>query len=197
MIERNRVHSVALYSLYKYYSNQRLMYTYIPVLLCRILEFFLPLWEEREREREIQITFFNCEWSSVPILITFHAVNVFFLKCRVTPFYWHTKTFCPVHLYCMASVDDNIEITRQREHVDQRIAFLVVGISFVFFRILNFLIAKLVEPPPSASRDPRRWRNVFVSWTHAILSGCLDISWYVWLWMVINILCIINFFNQN
>lgn len=77
----------------------------------------------------------------------------------------------------MASVDDNIEITRQREHVDQRIAFLVVGISFVFFRILNFLIANLVEPPPSASRDPRRLRNVFVSWTHAILSGCLDISW--------------------
>lgn len=49
----------------------------------------------------------------------------------------------------MASVDDNIEITRQREHVDQRIAFLVVGISFVFFRILNFLIAKLVDPLPA------------------------------------------------
>lgn len=47
----------------------------------------------------------------------------------------------------MATADDNIEITRQREHIDQRIAVLVVGISFLFFRILNLLIVKLVKNP--------------------------------------------------
>lgn len=131
-----------------------------------------------ERERDYHNIILSVNDAVCPFFDYVSRSKWFFvLNCRVAPFYWHAKPFCSDHLYSMASGDDNIEITRQREHIDQRIAVLVVGISFLFFRILNLLIVKLVEPPPSASKDPRRWRNVFVSWTHAILSGCLGISW--------------------
>uniref|UniRef100_A0A8W8MNV8 TLC domain-containing protein n=1 Tax=Magallana gigas TaxID=29159 RepID=A0A8W8MNV8_MAGGI len=76
----------------------------------------------------------------------------------------------------MASAEDNTELTSiGSDDVDHRIAFLVVVFSVVFFRISNLIVAKFIEPPPSAINDPWRWRNLFVSWIHAILCGCWDI----------------------
>lgn len=77
--------------------------------------------------------------------------------------------------YTMASVDDNTEKTSNGSDIDQRIAFLAVVFSVVFFRISNLIVAKFIQPPLRAASDPWRWRNLFVSWIHAILCGCWDI----------------------
>lgn len=71
--------------------------------------------------------------------------------------------------------DDNSEIKSVGSDVDRRIAFLVVVVSIVFFRISNLVTSKYIETPPRAARDPWRWRNLFVSWIHAILCGSWDI----------------------
>lgn len=93
-------------------------------------------------------------------------------------FTWNAQISSANVSYTMASAEDNTELTSiGSDDVDHRIAFLVVVFSVVFFRISNLIVAKFIEPPPSAINDPWRWRNLFVSWIHAILCGSWDIMW--------------------
>ncbi|XP_053223704.1 TLC domain-containing protein 2 [Podarcis raffonei] len=48
---------------------------------------------------------------------------------------------------------------------------LVLGGSVVAFRLLNGGLERLVPPPPSAQRNRWKWRNIWTSLAHSLLSG--------------------------
>ncbi|RMC10760.1 hypothetical protein DUI87_12472 [Hirundo rustica rustica] len=48
---------------------------------------------------------------------------------------------------------------------------LVVAGSFAAFRLFNRGLERLVPPPPSARRNRWKWRNIWTSLTHSVLSG--------------------------
>ncbi|KAJ7308840.1 hypothetical protein JRQ81_008111 [Phrynocephalus forsythii] len=48
---------------------------------------------------------------------------------------------------------------------------LVVGGSAAAFRLLNAALERLVPPPPSAQRNRWKWRNIWTSLAHSLLSG--------------------------
>ncbi|KAM8797187.1 TLC domain-containing protein 2 [Eudromia elegans] len=48
---------------------------------------------------------------------------------------------------------------------------LLVAGSFAAFRLLNRALERLVPPPPSARRNRWKWRNIWTSLAHSVLSG--------------------------
>uniref|UniRef100_A0A8C4UPG8 TLC domain containing 2 n=1 Tax=Falco tinnunculus TaxID=100819 RepID=A0A8C4UPG8_FALTI len=48
---------------------------------------------------------------------------------------------------------------------------LLVAGSFAAFRLLNRGLERLVPPPPSARRNRWKWRNIWTSLAHSVLSG--------------------------
>lgn len=52
--------------------------------------------------------------------------------------------------------------------------------AIAFFHLLNVIIVT-AGTPKSVSRevDPWRWKNLFISWFHAMIVGTWDILWYV------------------
>lgn len=48
---------------------------------------------------------------------------------------------------------------------------LVVAGSFAAFRLLNRGLERLVPPPPSARHKRWKWRNIWTSLAHSVLSG--------------------------
>ncbi|NXF57552.1 TLCD2 protein, partial [Ciccaba nigrolineata] len=48
---------------------------------------------------------------------------------------------------------------------------LLVAGSFAAFRLLNQGLERLVPPPPSAWRNRWKWRNIWTSLAHSVLSG--------------------------
>ena len=48
---------------------------------------------------------------------------------------------------------------------------LLVAGSFVAFRLLNRGVERLMPPPPSARRNRWKWRNIWTSLAHSVLSG--------------------------
>ncbi|XP_042298456.1 TLC domain-containing protein 2 [Sceloporus undulatus] len=47
----------------------------------------------------------------------------------------------------------------------------LAGASAASFRLLNVALGRLVPPPPSAQRNPWKWRNIWTSLAHSLLSG--------------------------
>uniref|UniRef100_A0A8C5ML82 TLC domain containing 2 n=1 Tax=Leptobrachium leishanense TaxID=445787 RepID=A0A8C5ML82_9ANUR len=50
-------------------------------------------------------------------------------------------------------------------------ALLVTGLSFAGFRLLNGKLLRLVPTPGSALRNPWKWRNIWTSFIHSLLTG--------------------------
>ncbi|OCT91519.1 TLC domain-containing protein 2 [Xenopus laevis] len=48
---------------------------------------------------------------------------------------------------------------------------LTVGASFACFRLLNGELQRLVPPPSSALRNPWKWRNIWTSFVHSLITG--------------------------
>ncbi|KAM3932859.1 TLC domain-containing protein 2 [Leptodactylus fuscus] len=48
---------------------------------------------------------------------------------------------------------------------------LITGASFVSFRLLNGKLESLVPTPSSALRKPWKWRNIWTSFVHSLLTG--------------------------
>ncbi|XP_066492560.1 TLC domain-containing protein 2 [Tiliqua scincoides] len=48
---------------------------------------------------------------------------------------------------------------------------LILGGSLVAFCLLNAGLERLVPPPPPAQRNPWKWRNIWTSFAHSLLSG--------------------------
>uniref|UniRef100_A0A803YF86 TLC domain-containing protein n=1 Tax=Meleagris gallopavo TaxID=9103 RepID=A0A803YF86_MELGA len=48
---------------------------------------------------------------------------------------------------------------------------LLVAGSFAAFRLLNRGVERLMPPPPSARRNRWKWRNIWTSLAHSVLSG--------------------------
>ncbi|KAM8976236.1 TLC domain-containing protein 2 [Pelodytes ibericus] len=49
--------------------------------------------------------------------------------------------------------------------------FLLTGLSFAGFRLLNREIQRLIPAPSSALRNPWKWRNIWTSFIHSLLTG--------------------------
>uniref|UniRef100_A0A8D0FSZ2 TLC domain containing 2 n=1 Tax=Strix occidentalis caurina TaxID=311401 RepID=A0A8D0FSZ2_STROC len=56
-------------------------------------------------------------------------------------------------------------------HGFQGQGLLLVAGSFAAFRLLNRGLERLVPPPPSAWRNRWKWRNIWTSLAHSVLSG--------------------------
>ncbi|CAI9614656.1 unnamed protein product, partial [Staurois parvus] len=48
---------------------------------------------------------------------------------------------------------------------------LITGASLVLFRLLNGRLSTLIPAPSSALRNPWKWRNIWTSFTHSLLTG--------------------------
>ncbi|XP_073472731.1 TLC domain-containing protein 2 [Aquarana catesbeiana] len=48
---------------------------------------------------------------------------------------------------------------------------LITGASFFSFRLLNRRLGTLIPTPGSALRNPWKWRNIWTSFTHSLLTG--------------------------
>ncbi|XP_063812167.1 TLC domain-containing protein 2-like isoform X2 [Pseudophryne corroboree] len=48
---------------------------------------------------------------------------------------------------------------------------LITGVSFACFRLLNGELQRLIPAPSSALRNPWKWRNIWTSFIHSLLTG--------------------------
>uniref|UniRef100_A0A8C2TJI8 TLC domain containing 2 n=1 Tax=Coturnix japonica TaxID=93934 RepID=A0A8C2TJI8_COTJA len=60
---------------------------------------------------------------------------------------------------------------RQRMPMAVGSDLLLVAGSFAAFRLLNHGVERLMPPPPSARRNRWKWRNIWTSLAHSVLSG--------------------------
>lgn len=51
------------------------------------------------------------------------------------------------------------------------VGLLLMAGSFAAFRLLNRGLERLVPPPPSAQRNRWKWRNIWTSLAHSVLSS--------------------------
>jgi len=54
-----------------------------------------------------------------------------------------------------------------------------VAVSVVFFQSLNQLLLRFGSPKSVHVDEVWKWRNLFVSWVHAVIVGTWDMSWLV------------------
>jgi len=55
-----------------------------------------------------------------------------------------------------------------------------VAVSVVFFQSLNQFLLQFGSPTSVRIDEMWKWRNLFVSWVHAVIVGTWDLSWLVW-----------------
>ncbi|CAH8557662.1 unnamed protein product [Dicrocoelium dendriticum] len=63
---------------------------------------------------------------------------------------------------------------------DRRLGAIATLLSIGFFNSLDRLLSGFVPPYEVASKGPNqimKWRNLVVSWIHALLVGSWDILW--------------------
>jgi len=54
-----------------------------------------------------------------------------------------------------------------------------IAVSVVFFQSLNQLLLRCGSPQSVHIDEVWKWRNLFVSWVHAVIGGTWDLSWLV------------------
>ena len=54
-----------------------------------------------------------------------------------------------------------------------------IAVSVVFFQSLNQLLLRFGSPKSLRIDQVWKWRNLFVSWVHAVIVGTWDLSWLV------------------
>ncbi|ELT93571.1 hypothetical protein CAPTEDRAFT_64685, partial [Capitella teleta] len=54
-----------------------------------------------------------------------------------------------------------------------------VVVTAVFFQIINQIVGKVGPPSKVDKSDTWKWRNLFISWIHAIIVGSWDLSCFV------------------
>ena len=74
------------------------------------------------------------------------------------------------------AVDTNLEA--DPDSIDTRHGYIMMLSSMLFFQLLNMAVSKMGSPK-SVREDPWRWRNLFISWFHAMICGTWDFLWWV------------------
>jgi len=54
-----------------------------------------------------------------------------------------------------------------------------IAVSVVFFQSLNQFLLRFGSPRSVHVDEVWKWRNLFVSWVHALIVGTWDLSWLV------------------
>jgi len=54
-----------------------------------------------------------------------------------------------------------------------------IAVSVVFFQALNQFLLRFGSPKSVRVDEVWKWRNLFVSWVHAVIVGTWDLSWLV------------------
>jgi len=54
-----------------------------------------------------------------------------------------------------------------------------IAVSVVFFQSLNQFLLRFGSPKSVRIDEMWKWRNLFVSWVHAVIVGTWDLSWLV------------------
>ncbi|KAK3083911.1 hypothetical protein FSP39_005200 [Pinctada imbricata] len=62
--------------------------------------------------------------------------------------------------------------------IDTRHGYYMMFSSMLFFQLLNWTVAR-VGSPKSVREDPWRWKNLFISWFHALICGTWDLLCFV------------------
>ena len=64
------------------------------------------------------------------------------------------------------------------EPIPAKYGYTGVLLTIFTFQMLNRLVASY-GPPKSVQTDFWQWRNLFISWIHALVCGIWDLSWLV------------------
>jgi len=65
------------------------------------------------------------------------------------------------------------------EPIPTSYAFAGIVLSVAFFQTLSQILPQVGYPKAVGREDYWRWRNLVVSWTHALIVAVWDIIWYV------------------
>ena len=75
-------------------------------------------------------------------------------------------------------MEDKITSFNVHEEIESRYAYTGVFLSAVAFQIANQILI-ITGPPKSVETEEWKFRNLFISWVHALIVGVWDILWYV------------------
>ena len=64
------------------------------------------------------------------------------------------------------------------EPIPAKYGYTGMLLSIFFFQILNKIVSGY-GPPKSMQTEVWKWKNLFVSWIHAVICGIWDLLWYV------------------
>ena len=73
-------------------------------------------------------------------------------------------------------MEDKVTPVNFGSEIDSRYAYIGVLASAVAFQIANQILI-VVGPPKSVQTDEWKFRNLFISWIHALIVGIWDILW--------------------
>ena len=73
-------------------------------------------------------------------------------------------------------MEDKITPLNVHEEIESRYAYIGVFLSAVAFQIANQILI-ITGPPKSVQTEEWKFRNLFISWIHALIIGIWDILW--------------------
>ena len=65
----------------------------------------------------------------------------------------------------------------QLERIPVAYGYAGICVSVIFFQSLNQLLLRFGSPLTVGKDNFWKWRNLFVSWVHALIVGTWDLSW--------------------
>ena len=73
-------------------------------------------------------------------------------------------------------MEDKITPLNVHEEIGSRSAYIGVFLSAVAFQFANQILI-ITGPPKSVQTEEWKFRNLFISWIHALIVGVWDILW--------------------
>ena len=70
-----------------------------------------------------------------------------------------------------------VERMDSNEPIPALYGIIGVFVTAIFFQIINQVTQKVGAPSAVEKSDVWKWRNLFISWIHALIVGSWDISW--------------------
>jgi hypothetical protein len=80
----------------------------------------------------------------------------------------------------MSAVDENVPVEYEYDRLEPVpvvYGYVGVAVSVLFFQAVNQVVVRVSRPKSVVEEDYWKWRNLLVSWIHAVVIGVWDLSW--------------------
>ncbi len=64
------------------------------------------------------------------------------------------------------------------EPIPVKYGYSLMLFAVFFFHIIHRIVGA-IGPPKSVQTNPWKWKNLLISWVHAIIVGIWNLMWYV------------------